>query len=54
MTSLGSLFQGSATFNEKFFLMLRWNILCFGLWLLLLVLLLDTTVRRLAIHHIKY
>jgi len=30
-TSLGSLFQGSVTLRVKFFLMFRWNFLCFSL-----------------------
>jgi len=47
--SLGSLFQGSITLRgKKFFLMFRWNFLCFSLRLLPLVLSLGTTEKSLA------
>lgn len=46
-THLGCLCLWSATLNVKFFFMLRCN-LCFGLWPLTLVLLLDTTEKSLA------
>lgn len=43
------LFQCSGTLNvKKFFLMLRWNFLCFSLWALLLVLLLCIIENSLA------
>jgi len=43
---LGSLFQGSVTLRgKKFFLMFRWNFLCFNLCPLPLVLLLGTTEK---------
>jgi len=48
-TSLGSLFQCSITLGrKKFFLMLRWNFLCFSLYLLPLVLSLGTTKKSVA------
>jgi len=47
--SLGSLFQGSVTLRgKKFFLMFRWNFLCFSLCPLPLVLSLGTTEKSLA------
>jgi len=47
--SLDSLFQCSITLKvKKFFLRLRWNILCFGLCPLPLVLLLGITEKTLA------
>lgn len=48
MTSLGNLFQCCDTLSVKFFLMLRWNLLCFSLWPLLPILLLSTTGKSLA------
>ena len=49
-TSLGSLFQCSVTLRgKKFFLMFRWNFLCFSLRPLPLVLLLCTTEKSLAL-----
>ena len=48
-TSLGSLFQFSVTLRgKKFFLMFRWNFLCFSLCPLPLVLSLGTTEKSLA------
>ena len=48
-TSLGNLFQCSITLRgKKFFLMFRWNFLCFSLCPLPLVLLLGTTEKSLA------
>jgi len=48
-TSLGSLGQGSVTLRvKKFFLMFRWNFLCFRLCPLPLVLSLGTTEKSLA------
>jgi len=48
-TSLGSLFQCSSTLRgKKFFLMFRWNFLCFHLCPLPLVLLLGTTEKSLV------
>jgi len=48
-TPLGSPFQYSVTLRvKKFFLMFRWNFLCFSLCLLPLVLLLGTTEESLA------
>jgi len=48
-TSLGSLFQSSVTLRvKKFFLMFRWNFLCFSLCPLPLVLSLGTTEKSLA------
>ena len=47
--SLGNLFQSFVTFRvKKFFLMFRWNFLCFNLCLLSLVLSLGTTEESLA------
>jgi len=47
--SLGSLGQGSVTLRgKKFFLMFRWNFLCFSLCPFPLVLSLDTTEESLA------
>jgi len=49
-TSLGSLFQCSVTLRgKKFFLMFRWNLLCFSLCPLPLVLSLGTTEKSLAL-----
>jgi len=46
---LGSLFQGSVTIQvKKFFLVFRWNFLCFSLCPLPLVLSLGTTEKSLA------
>jgi len=46
---LGSLFQCSVTLKvKKFFLMFSWNLLCFSLCPLPLVLLLGTTEKSLA------
>jgi len=48
-TSLGSLFQCSATLQiKKFFLMFSWNFLCFSLCPLPIVLSLGTTEKSLA------
>ena len=47
-TSLGRLFQGSVTLRGKFFLMFRWNFLCFSFCPLPLVLSLGTTEKSLA------
>lgn len=43
MTFPGHLFQCSDALNVKFFLMLRWNFVCYSLWPLLVVLSLGTT-----------
>jgi len=49
-TYLGSLFQCSVTLRvKKFFLMFRWNFLCFSLSPLPLVLSLGTTEKSLAL-----
>ena len=49
ITSLGNLFQCSVTLTVKqCFPMFRWNLLCFSLCPLPLVLSLDTTKKRLA------
>jgi len=51
-TPLGSLFQCSVTLRvKKFFLLFRWNFLCFSLCLLPLVLSQSTTEKSLAITH---
>ena len=48
-TSLGNLLQCSVTLTVKeWFLMFRWNILCFSLWPLPLVLALSTIEKALA------
>lgn len=48
--SQGNLYQCSVTFTEKkCFLIVRWNVLCFSLFTLLVVLSLDTTEKSLTL-----
>lgn len=51
--TLNNLFQHSVTFTVKYFLKFRWNLMCFRLCLLPIVLSLSTTEKSLAMLCLK-